>query len=188
METLHLIGLHGPSRAGKDTTARILQEDFGFEQRAMADAIREILLKLNPLVQDDTGSIYPLTFFVDHQCDGDWDAVKRLSRESTEYMIRLGQACRDILGERVWLDRVLPATTSSTKIVISDCRQPNEYRAIKERGGQIWRISRPGAEIRGMDNLLQGLDFDFHIENRGSLGDLRGQVQAAVMRGMQCRS
>ena len=170
---IHLIGLYGPSRAGKDETAGILVADFGFEQRAQAAAIREILLGLDPLIQDDEGNIMHMkTLFL--ECDNDWDKVKARSRDSVDYMIRLGQTCRDTLGIDIWVSQVMPPIGSEQKIVISDVRQPNEYEAIKERGGEVWKITRAGVEFRGMDGLLQGYDFDATINNRGTLTDLRG--------------
>lgn len=174
-----LIGLYGPSRAGKDETARILVEDFGFEQRAQAAAIRKILLGLNPLIQKDDGDILHMkTLF--WECDNDWDKVKAVSRDSVDYMIRLGQTCRDEIGVDVWLNTAIPEIGSTKKVVISDVRQPNEYAAIKARGGVIWKLHRPGIEKRGMDGLLDSYEFDATIENRGSLSDLRGAVQATI--------
>lgn len=176
---LKLIGLHGKSRAGKDETARILERDFGFKQKAMADGIREILLGLNPIIKDNGGVVWELLDLVD-QCHGDWDLIKARSSESVDLMIRLGQTCRDILGEEVWLERVLPSGEINESICISDVRQPNEYHAIKARGGQVWRVTSPFEQKRGMDSLLEGLEFDAIIDNRGSLVDLRGIVAAVI--------
>ena len=177
---LKLIGLYGPSRAGKDSVAAVLSKDFGFQQKAMAEGIRDILVGLNPKIRDNEGEVWNLVDLLKY-CGYNWDEVKAQSRESVDYMIRLGQTCRDVLGETVWLDRVLPPGDKNLgSICISDIRQPNEYNEIKNRGGQIWKVSRPGTEKRGMDGLLDHLDFDVHIINRGSLGDLRGIVAATI--------
>src|SRR5258705_7495703 len=95
MPTPQIIGLYGPSRAGKDETATILVSDFGYEQRAQAAAIREILLGLNPLILDDSENLHQMKdlFF---RCGENWDNVKAVSRDATDYMIRLGQTCRDV--------------------------------------------------------------------------------------------
>lgn len=176
---LNLVGLYGPSRAGKDETAGFFVQDFGYEQRAQAAAIRTILLGLNPLISDDVGTVMTMQELFDH-CDGDWDRVKAVSRDSVDYMIRLGQTCRDVIGLDVWLNTAIPSVNSKAKIVISDVRQPNEYEAIKARGGQVWKITRPGVEFRAMDGLLEGYEFDVTIDNRGTLADLRGQVAANI--------
>ncbi len=182
---LGLLALTGDSRVGKDETAKILVKDFGFEQRAMADGIREILLGLNPIIKDNGGVVWELLDLFDN-CHGNWDTIKAQSSESVQYMINLGQSCRNVLGETCWLDKVLPSDADTQKIVISDCRQVNEYEAIKARGGQVWKITRPNVKIkRGMDGLLDGLEFDHIIDNRGSLEDLRGIVQATIATDMR---
>lgn len=179
---LRLIGLYGPSRAGKDETARILVEDFGFEQRAQAGAIREILLGLNPIIKDNNGELHFMQDLFEI-CGRNWDTVKATSRDSVDYMIRLGQTCRNVIGLDVWLNTALPSfeeLDKGLKVVISDVRQPNEYDAIKALGGQVWKIHRPGVEFRAMDGLLEGREFDARIFNNGSLVDLRGSVQATI--------
>lgn len=186
---LRLIGLYGDSRAGKDETARVLVKDFGFEQRAQAAAIREILLGLNPIIKDNGGVVWELLDLYD-QFHGNWDLIKANCSESTDYMIRLGQTCRDIFGVDIWLNTALPTEkelSNGLKVVISDVRQPNEYEAIKSLDGQVWKVSRPGTNRRGMDGLLDGYEFDAVIENRGSLTDLRGSVQAVIATDMRNR-
>lgn len=193
-----IIGLYGESRCGKDSVAAVLVKDFGYEQRAMAGAIRDILVGMNPVIKDNGGVVWELLDLFD-QCHGDWDRIKAMSSEATDYMIRLGQTCRDVLGETVWLNKVLPPCscesfqlvtysgsvtrvdcTCTPSVVISDVRQPNEYREIKARGGQVWKVIRPGLTRRGMDGLLDDLDFDARIDNLGSLEDLRSIVQSII--------
>lgn len=174
-----LIGLYGPSRAGKDSVAQILVDDFGYEQRAQAAAIRKILLGLNAPVKLNDGTYRTMRELYDY-CGGDWDKVKAESKDSVDQMIALGQTCRDVIGLDVWLNTALPPANSTAKIVISDVRQPNEYAAIRERGGKLWKIIRPGVEMRGMDGLLDTEHFDATLHNRGSLVDLRGMVQATI--------
>lgn len=193
MTTPQIIGLYGPSRAGKDETAAILVSDFGYEQRAQAAAIRKILLGLDPVISDNKGTFYTMQhLFQAH--NENWDDVKAASSESVDYMIRLGQTCRDVLGIDVWLNTAFPPickcpgliTTKCTcvKVVISDIRQINEYEAVKARGGEVWKIIRPGVEKRGMDGLLDHLHFDVTLYNNGTLSDLRGMVQANIVTNM----
>ena len=172
-----LIGLYGPSRSGKDSIAKFLVQDFGFTQRNMADTIRNILLDMNPFLQDSGGEFWRLQDLFKY-CGHNWDEIKAQSTDSVDLMIGLGQACRDHLDYDIWLNTVLKDRPN--RLCIADVRQPNEYHAIKARGGLIWKVVRPGTEKRGMDGLLDGYDFDVFIENRGPLSDLRGQVQATI--------
>lgn len=187
MTTPQIIGLYGPSRAGKDSVAEILVDDFGYEQRAQAAAIRKILLGLDPVISDNKGTYFTMQhLFQAH--NENWDEVKAASSESVDYMIRLGQTCRDVLGLDVWLNTAFPPIGSDKKVVISDIRQPNEYEAVKARGGEVWKIVRPGVEKRGMDGLLDHLHFDAVLFNNGTLSDLRGMVQANIATNMNNKS
>lgn len=166
----NLIGLHGHSRCGKDTVAGILVELYGYEQRVMADPIREILLRIDPYLAD----LEPVRLSRRVKELG-WDGVKKFYPESVEWMINLGQAARDLIDEDIWLRPVMKNLKART--VISDVRQPNEAKAIKAHGGQLWKIRRPGTQPKGMDNLLEDVQWDCVITNDGSLTDLEDAVR-----------
>jgi len=168
-----LIGLSGASRAGKDSVAHILVKDYGFEQVALASAIRKILLDLDPMLNDEQSLVN-----VFQRCDGDWDRVKAEAPGSVEWMISLGQSCRDNIGEDVWLRAALNNYDPSKNMVISDCRQVNEVQWIRDHGGMLWKIFRPRLEqFRGMDNLLDDVEFDAVLINDGSLEHLESLVE-----------
>lgn len=166
-----IIGLVGWSRAGKDSVASYLVKNHGFVQRNMADPIREILYRLFP-------SFPGLDGLNDDIDTYGWDHVKAQSPWTVDAMISLGQAARDIIGENVWLDSVVKDMPE--RLVIADCRQPNEYDFIREHGGEIWHILRKGTIRRGMDGLLDDRQFDVILYNNSSLAVLEERV-AAVM-------
>lgn len=173
-----LLGLYGDSRCGKDTIAEILKE-YGFEQRVMADPIREMLFRINPLLGYDHHGPIHLDFAL-KGFKGDWNFVKGAFPEVVDYMINLGQAARDIIAPDVWLAPVMRDLGERT--VISDIRQPNEYDAVKYFGGEVWHITRPGTVPRGMDRLLNGYKFDAIIENNNTIYDLRMNVSDELRR------
>lgn len=167
-----LVALSGASRAGKDSVARVLVKNYGFTQIALATAIRNILLDLDPML-DDKRSLVD----VFRVCDGDWDRVKAEAPGSVEWMITLGQSCRNNIGEDVWLRAALDFYDPSENVVVSDCRQMNEIQWVRDHGGLLWKVRRPGLEqIRGMDNLLDGVEFDAVLVNDGTLEELEAQV------------
>lgn len=178
MQSELLIGLYSNgSRAGKDSIARTLVVDYGFQQRNMANAIRQILLDLNPLIIDSGGSTWFLQDLYKY-CGGNWDEIKAEAPQSVDYMISLGQSCRDNLAEDIWLNTVI--RNRPLRLVIADVRQPNEYHAIKARGGQVWKVTRPSSEKRGMDGLLEGYDFDVELINDGTLDELEFKVHTVM--------
>lgn len=166
-----LLGLYSNgSRAGKDSVARFFVDNCGFEQRNMANNIRQLLLKINPYLHDGHTLQHVYTKY-----NGDWDIIKAEYPESVDMMIGLGQGARDLISENVWLDSVFNEFMHNP-IVIADIRQPNEYKAIRQRGGQVWKIVRDSAEIRGMDGLLEGFEFEHVINNNGTLEDLENEL------------
>ena len=159
-----IIGLYGDSRCGKDTVAMIIESE-GYVWRSFAGALRELLFQINPVIDFEDGITYQdaLKHFT-------LDAVKKNFPESVELMIRLGQAARNIIHEDVWIWPVMRNLPFNT--VISDVRQQNEYDAIMDAGGEVWKIVRPGTKPRAMDRLLDHNDFSVCIHNNGSLADL----------------
>ena len=66
---------------------------------------------------------------------------------------------------------------------ITDVRFPNEAAMVRQLGGQIWQIRRPGYEAGGTGHASDtaGDEFapDLTVTNGGSLDDLRTTVLAA---------
>lgn len=166
-----IIGLYGPSRAGKDETAAVLVNHFEFEKRNFANPIRSILLKLFHYVRPD---------IADAVYSQGWDYVKARFPESVSAMIILGQAMRDDIDEDIWLNKLFK--TPYTNIVIPDVRQPNEAERILELGGELWKINREGSKKLGMDGLLDKFEFSATIINNGTLLDLENTV-LEIMKG-----
>ena len=166
-----LIGIYGDSRSGKDSVAKVLVEELEFEQRNLADPIRQILMELNPIIDYDE---YGAERLVTNVLDKGWNAVKETHYESVELMIRLGQSCRDIISPTVWLDACL--AKPYTRLVIPDVRQCNEFDEIIARGGVVWKVQRAGTVPRGMDRLLEDKEFDVVLYNNHTLKELKDSV------------
>ena len=68
-------------------------------------------------------------------------------------------------------------------VVITDVRFPNEAAMVRQLGGQIWQIKRPGYKAGGTGHASDtaGDEFapDMVVTNSGSLEDLRATVLAA---------
>jgi len=173
-----LIGLYGDSRCGKDTVAATLKE-YGFEQRALADPIRDILLKMDPIVfVNQYGS--PILLSSALGIEKDWDFIKKRHPHVVDWMIALGQGVREHVSPDAWVQACLRKPYS--RLVISDVRHPNEAVAVKQAGGEVWKITRPGTTPRGMDRLLDHFEFDATIDNNGTLSELAIKVDHQLWR------
>jgi len=151
-----LIGLSGYAQSGKDATAKILVDNFGFVRYAFADKLKELATRLHY-----------------------WSGIKdELGRLHLQY---LGDQIRQVLGEDVWINALFNDADQTKDIVISDVRYTNEIHAIHNRGGLILRINRPGVD-RINDHISENLPphsslYDGYITNNGTLYDLETDVK-----------
>jgi hypothetical protein len=172
-----IIGISGYAQSGKDEIAKIAAT-YGFERAAFADTLREALLALNPLigvgvrVKDFVGLV-------------GWEKAKRTSPELRMLLQRIGtEAGREIFGENIWVDRTLDKLDPTKNYIITDVRYKNEADAIRDLGGQLWRVKRPGTgpvNNHKSEVDLDGYNFDFLIKNDGDLENLKHLVDKMML-------
>jgi hypothetical protein len=176
---IEIIGLSGYAQSGKDTAYDVLM-NFGYERFAFADTLRKALYALDPIAQVlKDGYAYHVSELVD--TDG-WDGTKTNPLTDVRRLLqRLGtEVGRNIIGENVWVDTTLNSIPDATRAVITDVRFPNEAKAIKELGGQVWRIERPGtgpANAHPSETALDDFPFDTTLFNDGTLEDFQNRVE-----------
>lgn len=183
-----LIGLLGYAGAGKDTVASLLP---GFERRAFADKLRELALRINPDLCDNLNGCTYLGSLVDYH---GWDKAKREIPEVRRLLQDLGQGAREVLGDTVWIDAVLPpalpgfpptGTYDTLDVVITDVRYPNEAERILALGGKLCVVVRPGVDPvnnHASEGYAQWIERFEHsvILNDGSIDDLKLQALKLV--------
>jgi hypothetical protein len=166
-----IIGLSGFAQSGKDTLAKQMRS-LGFERRALADPMRNILYSMDPSFPAKDGSCISVKEAVDAL---GWERAKVAFPDIRKFLQRLGtEGGRDNLHEDVWVDAVLGGS-HPLLLVISDVRFPNEVQAIRSRGGKVIRIERPGVgpvNSHISDNALGGCEFDGTIINDGEPEDM----------------
>jgi hypothetical protein len=153
---------------GKDSVANILVEQHGYTRFAFADKIRELLIETNPLIRDG--------FRVESVVSAyGWDQAKILFPEIRHLLQSLGVGARKLLGDDIWIYQVLKDVHPTDKIVISDVRFINEAECISARGGDMWRIKRPGVgavNAHVSESDLDGYKVDKILSNGGTLEEL----------------
>lgn len=159
-----IIGVAGYAQAGKDTVGRILKER-GFDRLAFADALRDMLYALNPAVVVRTGTKFDVRHIVDLH---GWEWAKAHT-DIREYLQRLGtEAGRKVLGSDIWVRTAMAKVQPGGSYVFTDVRFPNEAKAIKDVGGEVWRVERPGtgpANDHPSETALDDWDYDFVLHN-----------------------
>lgn len=177
--TLPIVGLSGYARTGKDTAARALITE-GFTQREFKGALTAFCHALNPLLPDGRrwAAVYD---------EIGYEASKDTVPGFVETLIDAGQAARNTLYENVWVDSAL-RDIDGQRVVITDCRFPNEARAIRARRGVVVRITRPGVgplvradgSISEADLALEQIEPDLVIDNSGTEADLHSALLAGL--------
>jgi hypothetical protein len=185
-----LIGFSGYARVGNDTAANILVEEYGFTRLAFADALRNALYALNPIVAKVNWheGYEHLQEIINYY---GWDGYKSTpySDEIRRLLQRFGtDAGRNIIGQNVWVQATLENLPGG-KYVVTDCRFPNEAEYITERyDGIIIRVERPGIgpiNDHYSEVALDDCDFYCHLKNDGNIGQLRKSIKEVYEKWMK---
>lgn len=174
-----LIGLAGYARSGKDSVGQILVEELNFTRAAFADTLRSMALAIDPYVA-------PCLRLSELVHASGWEGAKKYP-EVRRLLQHIGtEAVRNHLGQNAWVDALMlyieearVASDDSTHVAVTDVRFVNEAEAIKARGGEVWRVHRPGVEAinaHESERALDGFGFDVDIHNDGTLEELRSTV------------
>jgi hypothetical protein len=129
---MKVIGLVGYPRTGKDAIAQKLVEDHGFVRLAFGDSVKRLLLAIDPSYNDN------LDVLEKRKASGIYDTREKLQN--------LGQVLRNF-SEDFWVDTLrkefmeLPEEAS---VIITDIRYQNEFHFVKDVGGEVVGIERPG--------------------------------------------
>ena len=167
---MRLVALTGLPRSGKDTVAAFLAGHY-FNRLAFAEPLKQaaaILLgrpvgEMNGDNGFDREAVLP-----------EWGFTTR------DFLRRFGtEAMRNNFGEDFWLKHMRNRLTGvHGKYVITDCRFPNEAALVRDLGGIVVEIVRPGCvKSNHASDAGAGLP-DVLIFNDGTLEDLRRQVDS----------
>ena len=146
-----IIGFTGRLQTGKTTAANVLVSEFGFQKMSFADPIRSVMEDVNPLVCFCGCD----THYRDAVSRGTYDGAKREFPEIRRLMQGIGVAMREHAGPDVWVDALvrrllatyveaLEVMDEDANVVIDDVRFVNEESMIRDLGGSVFRVSRPG--------------------------------------------
>jgi len=171
-----IIGLYSPvPQSGKSMLTSFLEHHFHFQPLAIADPIkrlvRHLLLqcKIEANVADQLMEAAKET------------PIPKLGNKSVRELCQsLGKDWgRDLVGEDLWLNILMSNLHPDHAYVIDGLRFPNEYQAIKERGGEVWKIVRPDATLPNdhpSEGLLDHYPFDRVLVNDGTKQELFQQI------------
>jgi hypothetical protein len=158
-----VLGLMGSKGSGKDTFADMLVADHGFTKVAFADALRDALLVLNPVIMGYSHYEDDLTRYSELIESYGYDEAKRLFPEVRRLLQTLGtDVVRNMIGMNTWVD-ILERRIWAMEgpVVVSDVRFRNE----------AWMVQ---AQEQGVTLLINRYDPLFDRDQHQSETDLIG--------------
>jgi hypothetical protein len=169
-----LIALVGLRRSGKDSAAAALVQQ-NWQLVKFADGLKTMLRAYFQYIGVPPADIERLI-------EGDLkeEPTHMLCGKSTRWAMQtLGTEWgRDLIGGDLWVNATLARASQFSRVVISDCRFPNEAKAVQAQGGLVIRIARNGltADSHPSEQLIGSIPADFMIVNDGTLDDLHRKV------------
>lgn len=206
-----IIGICGFIGSGKDTIADYLVNTHEFRRESFANTLKDAVSAVfgwdRDMVEGRTKSAREWR----EQPDQWWS--DRLGTTITPRLVLQlwgTEVCRKGFHDDIWIASLENKLRNSTdNVVISDCRFPNEIKAIRDAGGIVVRVAR-GPEpdwyqdainanegrgnmswliskdrltklgIHASETSWVGTKFDAELDNNGSLDELFAQVEALL--------
>lgn len=190
-----IIAFSGKARSGKSESAKVLREvieqanDVKFTQFSFATKVKEIAkFYFN---WDENKDIHHRVYATGEiksdgsiAVDGDTEVIQDKGRQ---LLINIGQKFREI-RPTIWADIVIQqindldiGAPENVIYCIDDLRFQNEIKALGKYGRLVTiRLNRTDGQLNIDDITEKDLDnqkFDYHIENDGSVKELKQKIQ-----------
>jgi hypothetical protein len=193
-----IIGICGLIGSGKGTVADKLFQDYGFQPRSFASALKDGVAGIfgydRNMLEGDTSESREAR----EQVDPFWSDV--MGREITpRYILQImgTEIMRQNFHDDIWVKIVERDFVMSTnqKFVVSDVRFLNEINMIRKCGGEIWWIKRGNwpewvspwremgiepEDIHQSEYMWMMEEPDRVILNNGDLSDLYDTIDEAL--------
>lgn len=138
-----IIGIVGLIGSGKDTIANHLVKNHSYERYSWATPLKDLAADLFGWDRNMLEGVTPETRqqreikdeWWSTKLGRDWSPRSALQIMGTEVM-------RNSLHPDIWVLAGQRRIANKVNVVISDTRFPNEIKAIREMGGQIWMVHR----------------------------------------------
>ena len=193
MNTPIIIGLGHTSRTGKDSFANALIASVKEMDPTLKAARKSFASKL----KDVTHQLYGWAGLQDEDYYNDPDheherdiVLPALGMTPVDLWVRFGTpAVRGQVYDRTWIDYLLKADSGLDVIMIPNVRFPNEVQAIREHGGYLIKVVRPGygPRLTVADlALIKYTGWDSVIGESGGIPGLRKWASKFASHIVQC--
>lgn len=160
---MHLIGIAGPARAGKDTLCSYMLDnlDGTWSRSSFADPIKEMLKVIGVDCSDDAKAVIDERF-----CHTPRHMMQILGTEWG----------REMIHGNIWVE-AFARLNAGRCVIVPDVRFENEAALVREHGVLIHLVGRGGIEGNHVsENAIEFKPGDIVIDNSRDLAWLLGQV------------
>ena len=203
-----IIGVCGFIGSGKDTVADYLQNFHEFRRESFASTLKDAVAAVfgwdRTMLEGRTKEAREWR----EQVDPWWAERLNMPDLTPRLMLQLWgtEVCRKGFHDDIWIASLEnKLRTSKDHVVISDCRFPNEIKAIKAQGGKILWVQRgviphwydiackankgdlkaiqwlKDEGIHASETAWAGTDFDHIVNNNSTIDSLYNTVKSLVI-------
>ena len=167
---MHLIGIAGPARAGKDTLCSYMLDNLDgvWLRSSFADPLKEMLRAIGVDCSDDAKAVV----------NDDYGVTPR------HMMQTLGTEWgRHMIDGDIWV-KAFARLNAGECVIVPDVRFENEAELVREHGVLIHLVGRGGIEGNHVsENAIEFKTGDIVIDNSRDLAWLHGQVDGNAVLG-----
>jgi len=205
--TKQIIGICGFIGSGKDTAADYLVNFHEFRRDSFAATLKDAVAAVfgwdRELLEGRTKQAREWR----EQVDTWWAERLKMPELTPRLVLQLWgtEVCRRSFHDDIWIASLESRLRNSQdSIVISDCRFPNEIKAIKQAGGKViwvqrgelpsWHIMAGKANngdafaaeklkslgVHASETAWVGTDFDYIVDNNGTVDELYNRIALIV--------
>jgi hypothetical protein len=178
-----IIGLYSTApQSGKSTVAQVISDEIAAEVLPMAGPVKAVVHSF----LEEAG--------IDWRCLQKESVVEPFGVTLRSLYQTLGtewgrECVHPDVWTHVWKRQAERRVLDGVPVVVDDVRFPNEAQLVKDMGGIMWRVTRPG-KPRPNGHVSEGgldwWDFDGEIYNDGSMEDLIHTVRGCIREAYLC--
>ena len=174
-----LIAICGHKFSGKSTVARLLHNATGYEVVSFADKLKDITCILSGCTREDLENYE----FKENELVPDYLRPYCLNADKPTFRAFLQHFGSEVMrgvNDNIWIDCTL--SNCEKDCIVSDCRFPNEAKAIKARGGIVIKVVREGCggDSHQSETQIDEIEADYTIWNDTTLENLVANVDSLV--------
>lgn len=172
-----IIGLWSPAPGcGKSTVARALGFEHGYVTVPFATPLKNMAITL---LREAGYSALAAHEYVWHDKEATLELLPGTPTTRRVLQTLGSEWGRDCIHNSLWVELWKRQAADLFQIIADDLRFPNEAAAIRELGGELWCVTRPGFSDHSghaSESGLGDVTFDRIIVNDGTVDDLWEQV------------